>query len=294
MTTRCGFVALAGRPNAGKSTLTNQIVGEKVAIVSDRPQTTRRAIRGVATTPDWQIVLTDLPGVQRPRDLLTSRMQRRVERELADTDVVLFVINAIEGLGAGDRFIANLLRGCGSPVVAAVNKIDRARDSAVMEALAAVDALDLAEAIVPVSARKGEGVDTLVAELTKRLPEGPMLFPEDSRTDQPFATELAELVREQVLRRTREEVPHAVEVQVEDIQRRADGLLRVSASIMVETESQKGIIVGRGGGMIKDIGVSARREIQKLTGDKVHLDLTAKVKRDWRGDERMLDRLGID
>jgi len=291
---RSGFVALAGRPNAGKSTLVNQIVGQKVAIVSNRPQTTRRAIRGVATTEDWQMVLTDLPGVQRPRDLLTSRMQRRVERELAETEAVLFLVNAIEGVGAGDRFIANLLKQSSAPVIAVVNKIDRSRDADVMTALAAVEALDVAKVIVPISARKGDGVDTLVAEITKLLPEGPMLFPADSRSDQPLQTELAELVREQVLRRTRQEVPHAVEVLVEEIQTRADGLLMVSASVLVETESQKGIIVGKGGQMIKDVGTSARREIQKLTGDRVHLDLTVRVKRDWRGDERLLDSLGID
>ena len=291
---RSGFVALAGRPNAGKSTLVNHIVGQKVAIVSNRPQTTRRAIRGVATTEEWQMVLTDLPGVQRPRDLLTSRMQRRVERELSETEAVLFVVNAIEGVGAGDRFIANLLKQSTAPVIAVVNKIDRARDPDVLAALAAVEALDVAKVIVPVSARKGDGVDTLVSEIIKLLPEGPMLFPADSRSDQPIQTELAELVREQVLRRTRQEVPHAVEVQVEEIETRADGLLMVSASVLVETESQKGIIVGKGGQMIKDVGVSARREIQKLTGERVHLDLTVRVKRDWRGDERLLDSLGID
>lgn len=291
---RSGFVALAGRPNAGKSTLTNRIVGEKVAIVSNRPQTTRRAIRGVATTDDWQMVLTDLPGVQRPRDLLTTRMQKRVERELKETDVVLFMVNGIEGLGPGDRFIASLLKDAGSPVVAAVNKVDRARDGDVLTALAAVEELGVAEVIVPVSARKGDGVETLIAEIAARLPEGPMLFPADSRTDQPFETELAELVREQILRRTRQEVPHAVEVQVEELERRAKGVLAISASILVETESQKGIIVGKGGSMIKDIGTAARREIELLTEGRVHLDLTARVRRDWRGDERVLDRLGID
>lgn len=291
---RCGFVALAGRPNAGKSTLTNRLVGEKVAIVSDRPQTTRRAIRGVATASDWQMVLTDLPGVQRPRDLLTSRMQRRVERELAETDVALFVINAIEGVGAGDRFIAHLLGEAGVPVVIAVNKVDRAPDASVVAALGAAGALDIADAIVPVSARSGDGVPTLVEEIVSRLPESPMLFPADARSDQPINTELAELVREQVLRRTRQEVPHAVEVQVEEIESREDGVLVVSAIVLVEAESQKGILVGRAGSMIKAIGTAARREMESLTGEKIRLELSVRVRRDWRGDARVLDSLGID
>jgi GTP-binding protein Era len=291
---RSGFVALAGRPNAGKSTLTNRIVGEKVAIVSDRPQTTRRAIRGVATTGDWQIVLTDLPGVQRPRDVLTTRMQARVERELAETDAVLFVVNALEGVGPGDRFIAQLLRGAGAPVIAAVNKIDRASEAAVVATLAAVEALAVADSIVPLSARRGEGVETLIEEIVSRLPEGPMMYPADSRSDQSVETHMAELVREQVLRRTREEIPHAVEVQVDEMERGRNGVLTVRASILVEAESQKGIIVGRGGRMIKAIGTSARKEIARSSGSKIHLELTARVRRDWRGDERVLDSLGID
>lgn len=294
MTTRSGFIALAGRPNAGKSTLTNRLVGEKVAITSDRPQTTRRAIRGIATGDDWQMVLTDLPGVQRPRDELTTRMQRRVERELKETDAVLFVINGIEGVGPGDRFIASLLRGVTVPVIAAVNKADKVSKGQMVEVLAATDALGVADAIVPISARRGNGIDPLVEELIAKLPEGPFYFSPEERSDQPFGVELAELVREQVLRRTHQEVPHSVEVQVEEVARRKDGLLVVDATIFVESESQKGIIVGKGGRMIKSVGVAARKEIERLTGEKCHLDLTASVKRDWRGDERVLDSLGID
>jgi GTP-binding protein Era len=291
---RSGFVALAGRPNAGKSTLTNRIVGEKVAIVSDRPQTTRRAIRGIATTDEWQIVLTDLPGVQRPRDTLTTRMQRRVERELSETDAVVFVVNALEGVGPGDRFIASLLRSANAPVIAAVNKVDRASQASVVATLAAVEALGVADAIVPISAKAGEGVDSLIAEIIGRLPEGPAMYPEGSRSDQPVETHLAELVREQVLSRTREEIPHAAEVQVDEIERGSNGVLSIRASILVESESQKGIIVGKGGRMIKSIGTAARREIQRSVGSKVHLELTARVRRDWRGDERVLDSLGIE
>ena len=292
--TKCGFVALAGRPNAGKSTLTNLLVGEKVAIVSDRPQTTRRAIRGVVTTDERQLILTDLPGVQRPRDELTTRMQRRVERELGDTDVVLLVINGIEGVGAGDRFIASLLAKAKAPVIAAVNKVDKVSHSQMLEVLTATEALGVADSIVPISARKGSGIEQLLVELTAHLPEGPFLFPVDERSDQPLDVEFAELVREQILRRTREEVPHAVEVQVEEIQTRRDGLLTVRAVIFVEAESQKGIIVGRGGRMVKAVGTAARKEIQSLTGDRCHLELSVRVRKDWRGDERLLDRLGIN
>lgn len=291
---RSGFVALAGRPNAGKSTLTNRIVGEKVAIVSDRPQTTRRAIRGIATADDWQIVLTDLPGVQRPRDTLTTRMQRRVERELSETDAVVFVVNAVEGLGPGDRFIASLLRSADAPVIAAVNKVDRASQASVVATLAAVEALGVANAIVPISAKAGDGVESLIEEIIGRLPEGPAMYPAESRSDQPVETHLAELVREQVLSRTREEIPHAAEVQVDEIERGSNGVLSIRASILVESESQKGIIVGKGGRMIKSIGTAARREIQRSVGSKVHLELTARVRRDWRGDERVLDSLGIE
>jgi GTP-binding protein Era len=294
MTSRSGFIALAGRPNAGKSTLTNRIVGQKVAITSDRPQTTRRAIRGIATGEDWQMVLTDLPGVQRPRDELTTRMQRRVERGLKETDAVLFVINGIEGVGPGDRFIASLLRGVNVPVIAAVNKADKMTNGQLVEVLSATDALGVADAIVPVSARKGEGIDPLLEELISRLPEGPFYFSPEERSDQPIGIELAELVREQVLRRTHQEVPHSVEVKVEEIVRKKDGLLVVDATVFVESESQKGIIVGKGGKMIKSVGVAARKEIQRLTGERCHLDLTVSVKRDWRGDERVLDSLGID
>jgi len=221
-------------------------------------------------------------------------MQRRVERELADTDVVLFVINAVEGVGAGDRFIAGLLAVAAAPVVVAVNKVDRAPEASVVAALAAAGSLGIAEAIVPISARNGDGIEALIGEIAHLLPEGPMLFPAGSRSDQPLETELAELVREQVLRRTRQEVPHAVEVQVEELATREDGVLVVTAALLAETESQKRILVGRGGSMVKSVGTAARKEIERLTGEKVRLDLSVRVRRDWRGDARLLDSLGID
>jgi GTP-binding protein Era len=292
--TRSGFIALAGRPNVGKSTLANAIVGAKVAIVSDKPQTTRRAIRGVATGPDWQLVLVDLPGVQRPRDALTERMQRRVERELEDADGCLFLLNAQQGVGPGDRFIARLLSHAPVPVIVAVNKVDRAQQATVAATLAAAEELDVAQEIFPVSARTGAGMPALVSSLTALLPEGPFYFQPDQRSDQTESVLLAELVREQVLRRTREEVPHAVEVEIEGIGEPRSDLVRIDAVLLVETESQKRIVIGAGGRMVKEIGMAARRAIERELGTHVHLELTVRVRRHWRTDERLLDRLGIE
>jgi GTP-binding protein Era len=299
---RAGFIGLAGRPNVGKSTLVNAIVGAKVAIVSDRPQTTRRAARGIATDPggDWQMVLIDLPGVQRPRDRLTQRMQRRVEHELADSDGALFVVNAEQGLGPGDRFIAKALLSAKeagdahTPVVCAVNKIDRVGPGQTTEVLAAVAAIDAVDEVFPISARTGEGLDELVARLAELLPEGPLLYPVEERTDRPSELHLAELIREQVLRRTREEVPHAVEVVIESVEEREDGLREVHAQVWVENESQKGILIGKAGRMVKEIGSGARRELEHELGGQVFLDLQVRVRERWRRDDALLDRLGIE
>jgi len=290
--TRSGFIALAGRPNVGKSTLANAVVGAKVAIVSDKPQTTRRAIRGVASGPGWQLVLVDLPGVQRPRDALTERMQRRVEHELEDADGCLFVINAEEGVGPGDRFIAGLLQAARVPVVIAVNKVDRTNRSGTASALQAAADLDVAEEVFPVSAATGSGVGRLVDCLVSLLPEGPFYFEPEQRSDQSQPVMLAELVREQVLARTREEVPHAVEVEIEAIDQPRADLHRIE--ILAETESQKRILIGAGGQMVKSIGIASRRAIERELGTRVHLDLKVRVRRHWRADERMLDRLGIE
>jgi GTP-binding protein Era len=292
--TRSGFVALAGRPNVGKSTLVNSMVGQKVAIVSDKPQTTRRAIRGVVTAPDrFQLVVTDLPGVQRPRDALTERMQHRVESELAEADAALFVVNGEQGVGPGDRFIAEALTASPVPVVIAVNKVDRLDRPRTVLALNAASELGLKDAeVFPVSARTGGGVPALVDHLAGLLPEGPFNFPLDEVSDQPEHVMLAELVREQVLHRTRQEVPHAVEVQVDEITEQ-ESLVIVRAFLWVETESQKGILIGARGRMIKAIGTAARRELERQLGTRVHLDLSVRVRRSWRGDETLLDRLGI-
>ncbi len=292
--TRSGFIALAGRPNVGKSTLTNAIVGSKVAIVSDKPQTTRRAIRAVAGGPDWQLVLVDLPGVQRPRDTLTERMQRRVEHELSDADGCLMVVNAEQGIGPGDRFIAGLLAKAPVPVSIAVNKTDGASRAKTMEALSAAAELGISDDIFPLSARTGAGVQRLVDHLVSQLPLGPMYFDVRQRSDQSEATLLAELVREQVLSRTRDEVPHAVEVEIAQIEQVHPDLVRLEAVVLVETESQKGILIGAGGRMIKSIGTGARHAIERELGSRVHLSLAVKVRRHWRADERVLDRLGIE
>jgi GTP-binding protein Era len=290
---RAGFVALAGRPNVGKSTLVNAMVGHKVAIVSDKPQTTRRAIRGVATGPDHQLVLVDLPGVQRPRDPLTERMQRRVERELVDSDAALFVLNAEERIGGGDRFIADALRASGLPVVLAVNKVDRLDRARTVQVLSAAAELGVGDEIFPVSARTGLGMAALREHLARLMPAGPFLFEAADSSDQSLDVMLGELVREQVLRRTFQEVPHAVEVKVEDIDRRGDTTV-VRALVWVEAESQKGILIGAGGRMIKAVGTAARRELERELSTRVHLDLSVRVRRHWRADESLLDRLGIE
>jgi GTPase len=292
--TRSGFIALAGRPNAGKSTLVNRIVGDKVAIVSDKPQTTRREIRGIANGPDWQLVLVDLPGVQRPRDAMTSRMQRRVEQALRDADAVLFVVNGAEKVGPGDRFIARAIRASGVPSVTALNKVDRLGEPATIAALTAAADLDVPGDVFPISAKKGKGVDALLDHLVGMLPEGPPLYPPEDRSDMPENVLLAELVREQVLRRTRAEVPHAVEVEIADIFERDDGMVSIEANVWTEGESQKAILIGAGGRMVKAIGTAARKEIEGRLGRRINLQLKVRVRRGWRSDDALLDRLGID
>jgi GTPase len=294
--TRSGFVALAGRPNVGKSTLVNALVGEKVAIVSDRPQTTRRAIRGVRSSGDCQMVLVDLPGVQRPRDALTERMAQRVRQELEGCDAALLVLNGEQGVGPGDRFIAQALLGASAAATIAVNKVDRLTRAETIAVLEQAVALEVAEDVFPISARTGTGVQELVEHLAAAMPEGPFMFADGAISDQPRAVLLAELVREAVIKRTFHELPHAVEVVVEEIEwvgGNLGALARVRALIWVESASQKGILIGARGRMIKAIGVAARRELERELGNQVHLDLSVRVRRDWRADEGLLDRLGI-
>jgi GTP-binding protein Era len=291
--TRSGFVVLAGRPNVGKSTFVNAVVGQKVAIVSDRPQTTRRAIRGVRQSGDCQMVLVDLPGVQRPRDALTSRMARRVQQELEGSDAALLILNGEQGVGPGDRFIAKTIAAAGIPVTIAVNKVDRLSRAPLMAVLEQAAELEPDAEVFPISARRGSGVQELVEHLAALMPEGPFMFAVDAASDQSRELLLAELIREAVIRRTFQEIPHAAEVMVEEVEARHEGLARVRALIWVESQSQKGILIGAQGRMIKAIGTAARRELERVLGCQVHLDLSVRVRRDWRADEGLLDRLGI-
>jgi len=291
---RSGFVALAGRPNAGKSTLLNRIVGGKVAIVSDKPQTTRRAIRGIATGADWQVVIVDLPGMQKPRDLLTERMQSQVERELKEADAVLFVLNGEQAIGAGDRFIAAAIKGAGIPAVTVLNKVDLLKPHQIAEALAQLQKLGVEGEVFPASAETGLHVPEIVDTLVGLMPDGPFMYPAEQRTDLPEHVRLAELIREQALLRTREEVPHSIEVEIDEVEPKDDGTVVVRARLWSETESQKGILVGAGGRMVKAIGTAARAQLAAELGREVHLDLSVRVRRGWRRDEGLLDRLGIE
>jgi GTPase len=285
---RSGFVAVAGRPNVGKSTLVNALSAGKVAIVSDKPQTTRHRIFGIANGDDHQLVLIDMPGFQRPRDALTERMQRTVDQSFDDVEGVLLVLSARERIGAGDRFIAQRVFGLGVPVVIALNKVDRLKPGHIASQMAAAARLGDFHALHPVSATTGDGVGELRDDLVGLLPEGPAYFPAEQRTNLTVELQVAELVREKALQLTREEVPHAISVEVEEIDEKA-----VRAAILVETESQKQIVVGSRGAVVKEIGVRARPEIELLLGRTIYLDLRVKVRPRWRKDEALLERLGI-
>jgi GTPase len=285
---RSGFVAVAGRPNVGKSTLVNALCGGKVAIVSDKPQTTRRRIFGIANDDDHQLVLVDLPGFQRPRDALTEHMQRTVDQSFEEVEGVVFVLSARERIGGGDRFIAQRVFALGVPVVIALNKVDRLKPGHIATQMTAAAQLGDFHALHPVSAKTGDGVGELRQELVAMLPEGPLYFPREQRTDLPTEVQVAELVREKALQLTRDEVPHAITAEVEEL-----GEKVVRVVIYVETESQKQIIVGKGGSMVKEIGIRARPEIELVLGRTVFLELHVKVKPKWRRDEALLERLGI-
>jgi GTPase len=313
---RSGFVAVAGRPNVGKSTLVNALCGGKVAIVSDKPQTTRRRIFGIANGPDsngptWQLVLADLPGFQRPLDELTERMQKTVDAAFEEIDAVLFVLSARERIGAGDRFIASRVFGLGVPVIIALNKVDRLKAAHIAEQMSgaaklaagptalaagarfradhpAADWVDNFHALHPVSAKTGDGIAALRDELVALLPEGPLYFPVEQRSDLSVEMQISELIREKALWLTRDEVPHALSAEVESIEDKT-----VTASILVETESQKLILVGKGGAMVKEIGTRARPEIEALLGHSVFLELRVKVRPKWRRDAATLERLGL-
>jgi GTP-binding protein Era len=286
---RSGFAAVAGRPNVGKSTLVNALTGEKVAIVSKVPHTTRHRIRGVYTRDDAQLVLVDLPGWQRPIDALTERMQERVHETMADDlDVVLLVVNARERVGAGDRYVARHVFSLGVPVVIVVNKVDRLKAGHIATQMKAAAGLGDFHALHPVSAKTGEGIGELRDDLVSLLPEGPLYYPDGEVTDMPLEARIAELVREQALRLTKEEVPHALTAEVVELE---DALVQVR--LYTETESQKQILIGKGGSMVREIGRTARPGIERLLGRKVFLQLQVKAAPKWRRNETMLERLGL-
>jgi len=285
---KSGFVAVAGRPNVGKSTLVNALCGEKVAITSTVPNTTRRRIFGVAHGADYQLALVDLPGFQRPMDALTERMQQTVDSSFEDVDAVLLVVDARAHIGSGDRFVARRVFGLGKPVVIALNKVDRLKPGHIATQMKTAATLGGFHALHPVSAKTKEGVGELRGDLVLLLPEGPAYFPDTQATDLAPVERIAEIVREKALHLTREEVPHAITVEVDELE---DG--RVHAVIYVETESQKGILVGKKGAMVREIGTRARPEVEALVGGRVFLELQVKVRPKWRRDPRMLERLGL-
>jgi GTPase len=285
---RSGFVAVAGRPNVGKSTLVNALCGGKVAIVSDKPQTTRRRIFGIANGDGYQLVLADLPGFQRPLDPLTEHMQRTVDAAFEDVEAVLLVLSARERIGAGDRFVARRVFELGVPVVIALNKVDRLKGGHIATQMETASKLGDFHALHPVSAKTGDGIDELRGDLISLLPEGPFYFPTDVETDMPLEARIAEAVREQALRLTREEVPHAITAEVVEIDEK-----RVHVRLYTETESQKQILIGKGGTMVREIGRGARPFVEQLLGHQVFLQLQVKASPKWRRNATMLERLGL-
>ena len=285
---KSGFAAVVGRPNVGKSTLVNALCGGKVAIVSDKPQTTRRRVVGIVNGDEHQLVLVDLPGFQRPRDPLTKRMQRTVDQSLDGVDAILFVLSARERIGAGDRFIAERVFALGRPVVIALNKVDRLKPGHIAEQMARAAQLGDFHALHPVSAITGDGIPALRDELVALLPEGPAYYPREQRTDLEPQLQIAELVREKALQLTRDEIPHAISVEVDELTEKV-----VRATLFVETESQKQIVIGKGGSVVKQIGTRARPEIELVLGHSVFLELKVKSRPSWRRDEAMLERLGL-
>jgi len=290
---KSGFVAIVGRPNVGKSTLMNKIIGQKIAIMSDKPQTTRNKIHGVYTSAEQQIVFLDTPGIHKRQSKLGDFMNQTALNTLGEVEAALFLIDASEGMGGGDRYIAEQLKNVRTPVILVMNKIDKVEPEALLPLIEEYRKLhDFAE-IVPVSAMHGNNVSTLLEQIGKYLPEGPQYYPEDQVTDHPEQFVCAELIREKILQMTREEVPHSIAVTIEDMKVQDNGVVYISAVIFVERDSQKGIIIGKQGAMLKEVGKRARTDIQNLLGSKIYMDLWVKVKKDWRNQERVLRDLGF-
>ncbi|MDQ0493108.1 GTPase Era [Paenibacillus brasilensis] len=290
---KSGFVAIVGRPNVGKSTLMNHVIGQKIAIMSDKPQTTRNKIHGVYTTEDTQIVFLDTPGIHKRQSKLGDYMNQTAFNALGEVEAVLFLIDAAEGLGGGDRFIVEQLKQVKTPIILVLNKIDRIEPEALLPLIEQYRKLYEFAEIVPISAKMGNNVDRLLEQLQKYLPEGPQYYPDDQITDHPEQFVIAELVREKILHMTREEVPHSIAVMIEDMKVQDNGVVHIMAVIFVERDSQKGIIIGKQGAMLKEVGKQARQDIQNLLGSKIFLELWVKVKKDWRNQERVLRDLGF-
>lgn len=290
---KSGFVSLIGRPNVGKSTLLNQLVGQKIAIMSDKPQTTRNKIQGVLTNETMQIVFLDTPGIHKPKSKLGTFMLQAAESALGEVDVILFLIDVVEGLGGGDRYIIERLKAVDTPVYLILNKIDRVHPEDLLPIIAAYNPLYDFAHIIPVSALNGNNTSALLAQIEEDLPEGPQYYPEDQVTDHPEQFICAELIREKILHHTREEIPHSVAVYIEEMKAEDHGVVHIGAVIVVERDSQKGIIIGKGGAMLKTIGQEARQDMERLLGSKIFLNLWVKVQKGWRNHERALNELGF-
>jgi GTP-binding protein Era len=292
--TRSGFVSIVGRPNVGKSTLVNSLVGEKVAIISSRPQTTRNTIRGIVTLPEenTQLVLVDTPGIHKPRTALGERLNTLVYGSLAEADVVLFVLDATKPIGPGDRRIADRLKQADAPVVVVVNKVDIASKEHVLVQLGEAGEWSF-DAYVPISAKRSDGIDLVISELVGLCEPGPFFFPPDAKSDQPDRLLAAELIREKYLARLRDELPHSLAVVINDLETLDNGVVRIDATAYVERDSQKGMVIGKGGTVVRDVGTEARVDLEKLFGTKVFLDLNVKVEKDWQTKDDLLDRLGF-
>ncbi len=290
---RSGFVAIVGRPNVGKSTLMNHLIGQKIAIMSDKPQTTRNKIHGVYTTDGAQIVFLDTPGIHKPNSKLGEHMMKSAESALGEVEAVLFLTDVTEELGGGDRYIIERLKKVDTPVILVMNKIDKVHPEALLPIIEKYRKLHDFTEVVPISALSGNNVSTLLEQLLKYLPEGPQYYPEDQVTDHPEQFVCAELVREKILHMTREEIPHSIAVQIEDMRVQENGVVYIGAVIYVERDSQKGIIIGKKGALLKEVGQQARKDIEQLLGSKTFLELWVKVKKDWRNQERVLKDLGF-
>jgi GTP-binding protein Era len=292
---RSGFIAIVGRPNVGKSTLMNALIGEKVAIISDKPQTTRNRIQCILTREHYQIVFVDTPGIHKPKNKLGEYMIKAAQNALSDMEAILFVVDAADGIGPGDRQIAEWLKGINVPVLLAANKMDIANKEKARQQIKEFSDLGSFTEVVEISAVQGTNVPELEQKLISFLPEGPKYYPDDMITDQPERVIIAEIIREKALQLLKEEVPHGIGVEIERINEREEkSLVEVHASVVCEKASHKGIVIGKGGRMLKSIGIKAREDIERFLGTKVYLELFVKVKDDWRNDPNTLRNLGYD